>query len=305
MKIWVEKNANWLLIAALILPLLLPSPPYVPDSAIFLMLAGMIYFSCSQMKKDDLLHLSVKKSLLFYILRFLVLPFVLFGITALVLPEFKESVLLLTLAPAGASSTSLTAMFGGNVTATMGYVVISSMLAPFTIPAGFALAQGTELHVDYVALMLTLMGVIFTPAALYFGVIRRRPSLRAWTQEYARFGVSCIIILMTFVLIGRQKEMILADPLYLAIALPLLLVLYAIYYAFGWFFPVSGSDSGDLRQRITRTISSGANNNGLVIGLAGTYFSPEIGLFMVLSEITWVLGIALFESFLKRMRKGA
>jgi predicted Na+-dependent transporter len=305
MKIWVEKNANWLLIAALIVPLFLPTPPYVPDSAILLILAGMIYFSCSQMKKEDLLRLDIKKSLLFYILRFLALPFVLYGLTALVLPDFKESVLLLTLAPAGASSTSMTGMFGGNVTATMGYVVISSMLAPFTIPAGFALAQGTELQIDYGALMLTLMAVIFIPAGLYFGAIRNVPSMRTWTQKNSRFGVSCLIILMTFVLIGRQKETILADPLFLATALPLLLVLYAIYYAFGWFFPASGPDSGDLRQRITRTVSSGANNNGLVIGLAGTYFSPEIGLFMVLSEVGWVLGLALFESFLKRVRKRA
>ena len=172
----------------------------------------MIYFSCSQMKKEDLLQLSIKKSLLFYTLRFLVLPFVLYGITALVLPDFKESVLLLTLAPAGASSTSMTGMFGGNVTATMGYVVLSSMLAPFTIPAGFALAQGTELHIDYVALMLTLMGVIFIPAILYFGAVRKIPSLRTWTQGNARFGVSCLIILMTYLLIGRQKETILEDP---------------------------------------------------------------------------------------------
>ena len=54
------------------------------------------------------------------------------------------------------------------------------------------------------------------------------------------------------------------------------------------------------RDKITYSLCSGANNITLAISLALLYFPPETSVFMVLSEIPWVLTLIPFRYALDR-----
>lgn len=297
-KYWVETHFNLVLIFSLILGMFSPWAEGVSDIFIFFILGSMIFFSCARITINDVRHIHPSKAILFYSFRFIVLPFILFGLAMIFIPQYKEAVLLLALMPAGASAGALANICGGNVTIALGYTVISSLLAPFIVTAAFALVGYDGVELDIWSLFYTLCGVVFIPVVVYFTLVRRVVVVKEWVQEETRFYSTILVSVLLVIVIGKQREVILSDPIFLIEVMPLLFIMFFLFYIVGWISPAYGQRT----TRISHAISSGAMNNALAIGIALVYFAPEIALFMVLTEIPWVLCLPLFQIFLSRQR---
>lgn len=64
----------------------------------------------------------------------------------------------------------------------------------------------------------------------------------------------------------------------------------------GWYlYPARSRE-----DRIACTISSGCNNVALGVSIAAMYFPPEVGLFLIISEIPWMLGPVVMRRVLGR-----
>lgn len=292
---WVESHFNLLLVLGFALGMVLPWTKNIPNIVVFLFLGGMIYFSYARITVDELRHINLKHALLFYVIRFLFLPLVLYGLAAWVVPDYKYAVLLLSLMPVGAAAAPLSSLLGGNVTMALGYLVVSSFLVPFILPSAFVALGYEGVQLDMWALFYTLCGVIFVPVILYFGLTRPFAPLKDIVRDNARFGTVVLVAGLIVVVIGRQREQILSNPIFLLETLPVLIGLFAVFYLFGWLFPYGGQKN----NRIAHTVCSGAMNNALAIGIAAAYFSPQMALIMVLTEVPWVMGLPLFKSFLQ------
>ncbi|MCB9983464.1 MAG: hypothetical protein H6861_07325 [Rhodospirillales bacterium] len=295
LKHWVEGHFNTVLILCFVVGMFSPWVSAVPSYAVFLLLGGALYFSCARLTVRELRQIRVRQAVSFYIVRFICLPFALYGLSALFLPEYKYAILLLGLIPAGASVPSLVGILGGNVTLSLGYTVVSSLLAPFIIPPAFALIGHGDVELDVWHMFYTLCGIIFIPVFLYFVLTRPFAGFKQVVQANARFGSVALVGVMIILVVGQQREGILSDPWFLIQAMPVLFGVYFVFYLFGWLFPYNGNTG----NRIAHTVCSGAMNNGLAIGIAVVYFSPQMALLMVLTEVPWVLGLPLFKTFLQ------
>ena len=295
LKTWVENNSNLLLVLALLLALFIPGMPSIPAGAVFFPVGSMIYFSCVRLNLQDLRRINLMRAGVFYIFRFLLLPFILYVLVHASMPEFGNAVLLLSLMPAGAGAAAVSMICGGNATLAMGHTVISSVLAPLAVAAAFAVTKGSATDIDVFGLIEAISALIFIPSLIYFGLARNFQATRDWTVRNSKFGSVVMLVAMVFIIVVKQRDTLLSNPAFLISAFPLLMGLFAVYYIFGWFFPAI-----DETTRISQTVCSGAMNNGMALGLAAIYFSPETSLTVVLADVVWVLALALFEWFLKR-----
>lgn len=286
----IEGNFSLLLLIGFILGFFVPSVGGAADEVVIIFTACLVFFSCASIKTPDLLKVDVFQVAMFTLVRFAVLPLVLFYAANQFFPEYSVGVLLLALMPAGVAVSALCSMSGANVALGLSLTVISSLLAPAFVPGVFSFL-GQVVNVDISGLFITLSLVVFLPIVLYFGVAARIKPVEGLVKKYNKSSSIVILALVLIIVVAAQKEEMLSSLDTVYVALAIMTGLFAIFYAFGALYSLLVPKG----QRIPYIYSSGAMNNSLAVGLAFLYFSPQITLFIVLSEIVWSFYVALAQ----------
>lgn len=292
---FIESHFNLVLILSVLLGLILPYVDQIPSYWVIIFLGFMMFLSCFRVDFSEIRKSNYGYSLLFIAFRFVALPVVLFYLCNLFIPEYAIAILLAALMPAGVASPGLTAIFHGRVSTAFFVVVVSTLLAPFIIPAVFQFLTFTNLHIDVVGLFQTLMLSIFLPIIL-FGILRKVSTI---SDIGFRYGKSLNIIFIGLILIlVIAKQRIFLFEHYESLLFPLILsfILFFLFYLCGWFL----FSSTDTKQKIAYSLSSGANNAALGIALALLYFPIEVSVFQVLTEFPWMLMFIPFGWWVKR-----
>ncbi len=277
---------------------MIPGIESTPKELITLCLASNIFISCFRITKSDFKTISAGRHFLFYIFRFLLLPSFLFWIANRLIPHYAVSVLLISLMPAGTASPAVALILKGNIGLTLSMLVFSSLLVPMTVPAAFYILQGTSVDNNINAVFISLLLVVTLPVLIHFP-LRSQNRFREWAQNNARFISALLITAIIILVVGIGRRQILSNPLFILESLGVVSLLYFIYYLFGWHSGFGYSQ----RDRIGLTVVSGVNNNALGTGIALLHFTPQVALFLIISEVPWTLGIALFGKSLKWFEK--
>jgi len=113
----------------------------------------------------------------------------------------RTGLLLFALIPVGVNSAVWTVMFGGNLALSLSVIIIDTLLSPFVLPASLLLLTGTQVEMDTVGMMMSLLQMIVIPSLLGMLVNRlfkgELPS--AWMP---RFGLVSKLGLVSVVLIN-------------------------------------------------------------------------------------------------------
>ncbi len=200
--------------------------------------------------------------------------------------------------PAGTASPAVALILEGNIGLTLSMLVFSSLLVPVTVPATFYFLQRASVNNNTGAIFVSLILVVLLPVLIHFP-FRSKNSFRAWAQNNARFISALLVTAIITLVVGIGREAILSDPLFIVESLGIVSILYLIYYLYGW---LSGFRTLQ-RDRIGLTVVSGVNNNALGTGIALLHFQPQVALFLIISEVPWTLGIAVFTRVLKKCKK--
>ena len=92
--------------------------------------------------------------------------------------------------PTGVSSLIWAAMYKGNVGLTLSIILIDTLLSPLIVPVSLSIFVGTQVHMDMVAIMKGLFGMVVLPSIL--GMLVRqyaKPSVtKAMSQTLAPFS---------------------------------------------------------------------------------------------------------------------
>lgn len=257
----------------------------------------LMFVSAFRITVGEIRSITPWQPVLFYLLRYPVLTAVLWVITGLVYPPLATGILLLTLAPAGVASPGVAGIYRGNVSLTIVIVVVSSVLAPFLIPLVLQLFVARQVEVNIFAIFRTLVLSVFVPITLHL------PFRRTRATTFLRANDSLIVVptiaTLVMVVIAGQKEFILAHAAEALVFFVVAIVLFLGYYLFGWWlFP-----RAPWRDRVSFALASGVNNTAIVIVLAYLYFSAEVSIFLVTSELAWVSSMVLFKYLLKRLER--
>ena len=294
---WLEHNLVTTLVISFVFVMFVPEVKgFLPTEAVTILLASVVLFACSRIHRDELKQIRFLRAVHFYWTRFLVLPAIVYGLFYFVYPPFKEAALLLALIPSGTSCPGFTFMLKGNVSLGLGGVVIASMLTPFVLPSYFSLVGVHGVEVDTMGMLISLCIMVLLPIAIYFLFLVRFEPVKHVMRENATAYTVIILNVILILIISEQRDMILADPLRMAICVGACLCVFAVIFFYGWFYGYHSRP----RNRISYSILSGVNNTALGMAVAVLFFPDVVVQFMVASEVAWLISLPCFMWFLKR-----
>jgi bile acid:Na+ symporter, BASS family len=298
MRNLIETNFGLVLLISCVVGLAIPALANVPDASASVALAMLTYASCFKLKDGGFEEIRWGNIVLFYMVRYIVLPIVLFVINLKLFPAYAASIFLLALLPTAVSSPAFANMFGGRVPPTFAIVILSTILAPFLIPMQCSLVLAdANITPTPLPLFKTLAFCVFVPMVLYFAT---RKFTRLGTVMYDNVKLFSII-LVAFVIalvIAKQREFIINHTADIIIPILLTLVCYSIFLACGWLFA-----RGQARDiRISFATCSMFNNIALGVSIALLHFPQNVILFVAVSEMAWAVLPMMFRLFLGKTK---
>jgi predicted Na+-dependent transporter len=273
-----------ILFAACLVGLFTPDIGHLTAYAILFLLFVIIFFSFFQLDlRRESFMMNLQTSVWFSIVRFVVLPALVFFAIKPFSGFYAFAVFFLMLMPAGVSSPALTAMYRANMNLSLLILVFSSLIGLLSIPflAPFFFSGAGQIKI--IDLLKTLLITVVLPFLLHLP-LRRNKKLTGWVN--ANLSVITVVSLcFLFILaIARNKAAILGNPSQLLWYSIIAIILYGSLYFSGWklLFRM------DTSSRISGSASSGMNNIGLAVSLAALYLPAEYTVFFITSEFAWV-----------------
>jgi predicted Na+-dependent transporter len=276
---------NTILFTATIAGFLIPKPGEYSGPLILGLLAFIIFSSCFKVNFSLAFFREHSRWIIgFYLLRFIILPVVLFKVLEPIDPYFAVALALLSLMPAGVTSPAFSNVFGGNTGLSLALLILSSSLAPFVIPYLGGYVLSTQLDIDQNQLLLTLVISVLLPYFLHLP-FRRVGTVKKFMYGHDAF-ISIVGIAVIFSLaIAEYRSVLQTDWSRLAGYFLVSIAGFALLYLLGWGIAFRES----VYHRVALLFSSGANNVALGIVVSFLYFPENVGIFFVVSEIVWVL----------------
>jgi predicted Na+-dependent transporter len=233
------------------------------------------------------------------LLKLVILPISVFAVAHVLAPSWSLGVLLVALMPAGVSSVAFADLHRGNTARALVILFGSSLLCPFTIPAGMLLGQswtrGERVTIDPMELLprvLFIAALLAVPFVLAQWV---RRAARSWVDaNQTKFSPVALALLaaMVFAATAATREQWLSLG-FLALATPMALV-FAATAAF-LLCGVALSRVLSREDAVAFACSAVYMNNGLCVAFALAFFPGLPGMILpgVLMTIPMVLGISL------------
>ena len=250
--------------------------------------------------KTDLIHIFKQITdyrLMTYLvsLYMVIIPLLLFIILNLFDREFAIGILLLTAMPAGVSTPSLTDIVKGNIALASGITIITSLVAPFTIPALFRLLDYDNLSINSLEMFTDLAILVFIPLILSLIIKRAIPGIIEKEKNKFTSVNILIIFIMVFAAMGSQRDLILGDSINVIWKIVFLYLVYIALHIIGYLIAFKQRKE----NKIAITVGSAYKNNGMAIVLAAIHFEPSILILMVLSEFPWNTLLAPFRRLMR------
>jgi BASS family bile acid:Na+ symporter len=206
----------------------------------------------------------------FTVLKLAILPVIIYYIFYFVAPDYAPAALLLTGVSTGVVSPMISNMVKGNSSLVLVVVVITSVLAPFTLPALIKIVVARETAISFLAMFKMLAMVIFIPIILVEIIRYMLPRLVAPILKI-QFPVSLLMFaLMNLGVFYRYAPFFKEEPSVIIMATLVAFVLAAIYCAVGIFF----FRKGPLHNHLAGAVMLGNVNTVLVIVFSSQFFGP-------------------------------
>lgn len=240
------------------------------------------------------LHRVIRKPtapLIGLVAQYLILPSVAFGVGLMMVetPSIALGLLLVTCCPAGALSNYLTGVARGSVATSVSMTAISTLFSIAATPLLFAfwaamnpdtqaVLQTIEMNPKRVMMMLVIM--LLLPVTIGMLIRARRPEtadgIRLWSRRIAGLVFGLVVAIL---LLGNVEVL----GTFATIALPPVLVTFAIAVALGWGLARASRLGAEDRRAVTLEVAF--QNVALAIGLAVVFFPALAG--VAITAIAW------------------
>jgi BASS family bile acid:Na+ symporter len=211
-----------------------------------------------------------RQILSFTVMKLVILPVVLFYIFYYIAPAYALSALLLTGISTGVVAPFISNMVRGNSSLVLVVVVITSALAPFTLPLLIKIIAARQVEISFFSMLRMLALVIFIPIIAVEALRRLTPRLIAPLIKM-QFPVS--LLLFAVINLGvfyRYAPFFKKEPSIIILASAVAAGLGTIYCVIGIFFFWRGA----LENQLAGAVMLGNLNNVLVIVFSSEFFGP-------------------------------
>ena len=239
----------------------------------FYLLMILLFFNFLKIEFSEVIHHAGETASMLLILcmcKLLIVPVALFFVTQALLPEYALPILLLSGISTGVLAPFISDLLNASTLLALMMVVITSLLAPFSLPALVKLLLGTTIEISFLSMVRVLMMVIFVPA--FFAAL-----LRQWVPSFLRkleilqFPVSLVIFAcINLGVFSKYSSYFTERPAALVGALVVAFVLSAILHVIGFFVTLSKRKE----DRLAGAVSFACMNNVLIIVFSSQFFGP-------------------------------
>lgn len=226
----------------------------------------------------------------------ILLPLLFFLLSVNINPDLRLGLFLLTVMSSAVVAPLLAGFLKLKTLWATVFVVSTSFLVPFTAPLLLEWCFGVNTEISFKIMLLFLSKIIFIPAMLAFICKKYLYAFSKQIKKTSGFlGVSCMSIFLAILIAKNQSSI--EQNLFSTFALEILIGLFILFltlFTIGYLAPARTQ-----KEKLTNSIMFGNMNNGLAILLAAEFFSPEVLLVVLLSEIPWVLAQPIFTKFVQ------
>jgi BASS family bile acid:Na+ symporter len=206
----------------------------------------------------------------FTMMKLAILPVIIYFIFYYVAPAYALSALLLTGVSTGVVAPMISNMVKGNSSLVLVVVVITSALAPFTLPALIKIMAAKEVAISFLTMLRMLVLVIFVPIIVVEVLRRLTPKLIAPIMKI-QFPLSLLFFaLINLGVFYRYAPFFKKEPSVIIHATVVVFVLAVIYFIVGIFC----FRKSTLANQLAGAVMLGNMNNVLVIVFSSEFFGP-------------------------------
>lgn len=233
------------------------------------------------------------------LLMLIIFPCIIYGIALYAVPELALPLLILAAMPAGMTSPFLVELAGGRQSLAIVVTILTSLLAPLSVPLVIQVLAGAHVEVPYQAMMISLATIIILPMACAQFVRIRATRLVEKTHRWYR--VLSIVLLGALIagVVAKQvpalEEGFRGGSLWLTAGA--IIACFVGFHILGYYAPFWR----DRRDRITSAVCLSYMNFTLAVYLADRFFpDPSVMVPIVLSVIPWALLFVPFKILVAR-----
>ena len=272
---------------------------FVPYPLYFMMF--LLFFSFLKIDFLQVFHEIRKKAFILFILCFLklcVIPIGLFFLTQAIWPEYAVPVLLLSGISTGVVAPFISGLLEASSLIVLMMVVVSSLLAPFSLPALVSLLIGQTIEISFLVMVRILAMVIFLPT---LAAILLRYLCPTFLKKLEKVQLPASLILIACINLGvfaKYGAFFTETPVKVVETIFVAFVLSIIYHAIG-FLVTWGMKRED---RLAGAISFAYMNNVLIIAFSSQFFgplSPTLAALYMLPFFTMIVPARIAGQFIK------
>ncbi len=213
-------------------------------------------------------------------------------------PDLRLAILLIVVVPQGVSTPSLIDLIGGKIETGISCLIISYLVAPFTIVGIFKFLAKVKISISYTGMFLILLKMIFIPLLLAW-IIKKLFSDKTVKKGEAFYTLVTISMMacLTLGTFSHQSNTFINGGIKLINPLILVFLIFGVLFLAGFLFSKMYSN-GD---SITPVITTLFTNNTLAIVLASKFFPEKILFIALLTMIPWMLFLFPVKVYARRL----
>ena len=284
---------SFTLLISICFGLFIPFIENIPSTVLAILISLIMFLSSFRVTTTELQNISLLSLFLFSLMRFVILPVLVFFLFDNFSPSYALGAFLLTLLPAGVTSPALSVIYSGNTSLALILVLLTSLLAPFLLPFLLSSLGSTYVEIDVFELAKTISLILILPFLLHL-FVRKNKRASSWISNSSTSIITVSVGLVVMIAVAQQRSFIFEQKALFPAMIIIAVLLYLFYYLFGWFF----IRKDDRANRITRSFASGYNNNMLGVVLAALYFDELTSYFAVVCIIAGAFVLVVWGKWL-------
>lgn len=275
---------------------LLPKAGFVLAPYLLVWLGGLLFFNLLRLEAKDVVATFSKPRRLAAtaVIKLAALPLLMYAVAYVLYRPFALPVLLLSGISTGLGAPFVANIVGARLALIVGMIVVTSLAAPFTLPALTYLLAGSQFQIPILNMITLLAAALFIPLAAGWAAKKHLPRLSGFADRNS-FPMSIVfVVLINFAMFAQFSAYFFSDQIFLIQTIATSFLCFGAYALAGY---LAGSiSSSDVRQeRLSGLISMTHVNNVLVSVFAGQFFGTQVAALAALYNIPYYVGILLIR----------
>ncbi|UCH08641.1 MAG: bile acid:sodium symporter [Deltaproteobacteria bacterium] len=259
--------------------------------------------------KTDTIYLTLKKAAgtiaLLAVVKTIVLPIGVYFLFKVLCPSYALAALLLSGISTGVVAPFIANVVEANSPLVLVVVVITSLLAPFTLPAIIKILLARSVDISLFAMIRMLCLVVLIPIFAVETLRRFKPALIDGLMR-RQFPISLVIFfIINMGVFSQYADFFCQEPATILTALAIAVILSGIYLLAG----ILSLPLASLENQLAGVISLGNMNSVLIIVFASQFFGPLEATLAAMYHFPFfglILPLKLYRSWrLDRKQRGA